>query len=106
MQILITGGAGFIGSTLADKLLKENNEIVILDNFNEERKICNSRCATGTRPVSSTVFRFQGAYIKKKRDPLTESLQKLSNYIISRRLFSNLLFADLFFLICFHLSHS
>ena len=35
MQILITGGAGFIGSTLADKLLKENNEIVILDNFND-----------------------------------------------------------------------
>ena len=35
MQILITGGAGFIGSTLADKLLKENNKIVVLDNFND-----------------------------------------------------------------------
>lgn len=34
MQILITGGAGFIGSTLADKLLKENNKIIVLDNFN------------------------------------------------------------------------
>ena len=61
--------------------------------------VLNCGSATGTRPVSSTVFRFQGAYIKKKRDPLTESLQKLSNYIISRGLFSNFLFTDFFFLI-------
>ncbi len=33
-RILITGGAGFIGSTIADQLLKENiKEIVLLDNF-------------------------------------------------------------------------
>ena len=32
MNLLITGGAGFIGSTLADKLIK-NNEIVVVDNF-------------------------------------------------------------------------
>lgn len=30
---LITGGAGFIGSSLADSLLKENNKIVVVDNF-------------------------------------------------------------------------
>ena len=35
MNILITGGAGFIGSTLADKLLKENNKIFVIDNFND-----------------------------------------------------------------------
>ena len=35
MQILITGGAGFIGSTLADKLLNEGNEIIVIDNFND-----------------------------------------------------------------------
>lgn len=34
MQILITGGAGFIGSNLADRLLKENNKIIVIDNFN------------------------------------------------------------------------
>ncbi len=32
--ILITGGAGFIGSNLADELLK-NNKIIVIDNFND-----------------------------------------------------------------------
>lgn len=35
MNILITGGAGFIGSTLADKILKEDNKIIVIDNFND-----------------------------------------------------------------------
>lgn len=30
---LITGGAGFIGSSLADKLLSKNNKVVVIDNF-------------------------------------------------------------------------
>ena len=33
--ILITGGAGFIGSTLATKLLEKNNKVVVIDNFND-----------------------------------------------------------------------
>ncbi len=34
MRILVTGGAGFIGSHVAEKLLEQENEVVILDNFN------------------------------------------------------------------------
>jgi len=33
MKILITGGAGFIGSHLADKLLQHNHDVSILDNL-------------------------------------------------------------------------
>lgn len=32
-RILITGGAGFIGSHLCDRLIKEGNEVICLDNF-------------------------------------------------------------------------
>ena len=34
-RYLITGGAGFIGSTLADKLIALGNEVVVIDNFND-----------------------------------------------------------------------
>lgn len=33
MKAFITGGAGFIGSTLADRLLQEGNDVTVYDNF-------------------------------------------------------------------------
>ena len=36
-KVLITGGAGFIGSNLVDSLLKENVSLVILDNYSTGR---------------------------------------------------------------------
>lgn len=38
MKILITGAAGFIGSQLAYKLWKENNELILIDNFSYGNK--------------------------------------------------------------------
>jgi len=37
-RVLITGGAGFIGSQLARRLLKENAHVIILDNFSVGKK--------------------------------------------------------------------
>ena len=38
MRVIITGGAGFIGSHLSETLLKEGHEITVLDNFSTGRK--------------------------------------------------------------------
>ncbi|MGD0817706.1 MAG: NAD-dependent epimerase/dehydratase family protein [Methanomassiliicoccales archaeon] len=35
MKAVVTGGAGFIGSTLVDRLLGEGNEVIAVDNFDD-----------------------------------------------------------------------
>ena len=38
MRILVTGGAGFVGSHLIDRLIAEENEVLCLDNFYTSHK--------------------------------------------------------------------
>lgn len=38
MKVLITGGAGFIGSHLADELLAQGHQIVVIDNYQTGRR--------------------------------------------------------------------
>jgi len=38
MKILITGGAGFIGSHLVDRLIKEGRKVVVIDNLSTGKK--------------------------------------------------------------------
>ena len=38
MKVLITGGAGFIGSHLADRLLAEGHEVLVIDNYATGRR--------------------------------------------------------------------
>jgi UDP-glucuronate 4-epimerase len=54
MRILVTGGAGFIGSHLVEKLLAEGNQIAILDDFNDyyEPRIKRENIAGFARDVA------------------------------------------------------
>ena len=38
MKVLITGGAGFIGSALADQLLGRGDEVLVIDNYATGRR--------------------------------------------------------------------
>ncbi|QRN03388.1 NAD-dependent epimerase/dehydratase family protein [Legionella sp. MW5194] len=38
MRVLITGGSGFVGSHLADRLLARNDEVLVIDNFSTGRR--------------------------------------------------------------------
>ena len=33
MRVVVTGGAGFIGSTLVDQLVKHGDQVLVIDNF-------------------------------------------------------------------------
>ena len=53
MKVLVTGGAGFIGSHTAVELQQKGFEIVIIDNLNNSRieVISSIESITGKRPV-------------------------------------------------------
>lgn len=48
MKVLITGGAGFIGSAIAKELIERGDRVVIIDNFNDyyDPKLKRDRIAT------------------------------------------------------------
>ena len=44
MKMLVTGGAGFIGSNLVDQLIFEANEVHVVDNFiSGKKENCNDK---------------------------------------------------------------
>ncbi len=38
IKSIVTGGAGFIGSNLVDRLVKEGHKVIVLDNFVSGKK--------------------------------------------------------------------
>ena len=44
MNILITGGAGYVGSKLTEKFLKEGHKVTVLDNFMFKQASLNHCC--------------------------------------------------------------
>lgn len=61
-RILVTGGAGFIGSHLSEKLLKGNNEVISLDNYftgsksNIAHLLSDSRFESVRHDVTKEIF--------------------------------------------------
>ncbi len=55
MRVLVTGGAGFIGSHLCERLLARGDEVLVLDNFNDfydpEIKRGNAAALSGAQVV-------------------------------------------------------
>jgi len=55
MKVLVTGGAGFIGSNVVEKLLARGDEVVILDNFNDFYDPAIKRANVASMPGAKVV---------------------------------------------------
>ena len=80
MNILITGGAGFIGSHLVEKFLKEKYRVIVVDNFDSfysiDTKISNVLESINKMELKKEISKLNN---DKKLDFLSENT-KTNNY--------------------------
>jgi len=56
MKILVTGGAGFIGSHLVDRLVEEGHEVIVIDDLSSgNRENVNSKAMLIIRDIVDDV---------------------------------------------------
>jgi len=89
MKILVTGGAGFIGSHLVDALIKKGHSVIIIDNLSTGTKrnlnskasfykmdICSSKVAEVLKKEQPTIVFHLAAQINLRqsvKDPISDA---------------------------------
>lgn len=86
MKILVTGGAGFIGSHLVDSLLADGHEVVVVDNFDpfydrsiKERNIENHRKCGSYQLIEADIVdaeRMNAIFAEKKPEAVVHLAAK------------------------------
>jgi UDP-glucose 4-epimerase len=69
LKVLVTGGAGFIGSHLADRLVDASHDVVVLDNFStgRTRNLLHSHGRPNFQLVKGDIRRIPPSLVKKLR---------------------------------------
>jgi len=69
MRLLVTGGAGFIGSHLVEELVAAGHDVCVLDNFTtgKMRNLSGVVCSKNLKIVRADVRRIPGSLIRKLR---------------------------------------
>ncbi len=86
MRTLVTGGAGFIGSTLCDRLLDDGHEVFALDNFDPFYPVTRKK-ANLAGAISHALFRFVEADIRDRTrllDIVTETSPDVIVHLAAR----------------------
>lgn len=67
LRILVTGGAGFIGSHLADRLVNAGHDVIVLDNFStgRPRNLSHSRGRSNFQLVRADICRIPRSFLKR-----------------------------------------
>jgi UDP-glucose 4-epimerase len=67
LRILVTGGAGFIGSHLADRLVDAGHDVIVLDNFStgRTRNLSHSRGRSNFQLVRADIRRIPRSFVKR-----------------------------------------